>query len=885
VFVKTGSSTYGSLYVDSGLESNGAKRLGPDVQLPVLGTGTVTAVEVAGGNLWVSQATAFKSPWLGAWMVLVDGAGVDLGGFRVQEVSGNRVLLTGAGAISGAVSFRGEYRFDAVTVRNGARVVAPDRVVALDFEARSGEVWLPSKTVMRNLTIRNGATVMAAGEVLDLTVTGVLTIDSGGLLSVTGKGYPGATTLTARGGAPVGVLGSTSDTGGSHAGPGAAHDGGAAGEIYDSVYLPYQSGGGGSFESTPGGAGGGVLLLKVGELVLNGTIASQGDKRGVVYPNRGGAGAGGSIVIDAGMVRGSGLIDASGGDNQACDWWAGSGGGGRVALYAGSLVSFAPETQIKTWGGGVYYCGLSSWNNRYAGAGTVYVKTASSTYGALYVDSGAESNGTKRLGPDVRLLDLGNGTVTAFEVAGADAWVTATDLFKSAWVGSWMVLADASGADLGTFQVLRLNGSKALLGGAAGVVGAATYRGEYRFDAISVRNGARVVIPAQLFADQLEVKLGEVRMPRLVKAQNVIVRQNAILGANESVLRLVVPGTLTVATGGTLTATATGYPGAAVTGAAGGAPLLVTGATSDYGGSHGGVGTYHDVLGTIGAMYGSPYFPALPGGGGSFENTSGGAGGGAIDLTAGEVVIDGSIEARGALRGYVYPNRGGAGAGGSILIDTPLLRGAGLIDASGGDNQACDWWSGAGGGGRVALYADVLTGFDPTTQVRAWGGGIFYCGMTTWSNRYGGAGTIYVRTATATHGKLYAIQRPLSGILTPTTVLPVVGAGNLGTVTPDAAVPADLWVEPQSPTALFPVGAVGLWLRIGGTDYRILAEQPDRRHLLLQGASGHVGTGDAYAGVYKFDAVTVKGKFTLQTNDVVEPGTVTLDADSQFVHP
>jgi hypothetical protein len=740
--------------------------------------------------------------------------------------------------------------------------------------------------VVRNLTIRNGASVMAAGEVLDLTVTGVLTIDAGGLLSATGKGYPGAATSTAQGGAPAGVLGSTTDAGGSHGGPGAWHDGGTPGQVYGSVYLPYQAGGGGSFESTVGGRGGGVLVLKVGELVLDGTIASRGALRGVVWPDRGGAGAGGSIVLDADVVRGSGTIDASGGNNQACDWWAGAGGGGRVALYADSLAAgFAPETQIKAWGGGVHYCNLSSWGNRYAGAGTVYVKTATSTYGSLYVDSGTESNGNKRLGPEVKLPELGSGPVTAFEAAGADGWVTTGQTLAAAWLGAHMALADASGSDLGSFQVLRLDGSRALLAGAAAATGASSYQGEYRFDAIAARNDAKVVIPGQLTAAQLEIQRGEVRLPRVVKAQNLTVQPTATLAANEGLLRLVIPGTLTVAAGGKLSATGAGFPGALTASVAGGAPPLVSGPTSDFGGSHGGVGVHQDVLGTAGAMYGSVYFPTQPGGGGSFESTNGGAGGGAIDLTAGEVVVEGTIEARGANRGYAWPYRGGAGAGGSILVDTPLLRGAGLIDASGGDNQACEWWSGAGGGGRVALHADVLTGFDATTQVRAWGGGVFYCNMSSWSNRYGGAGTVFVRTATATHGRLYAIQRPLSGVTTPTTLLPVVATGTLGTVTPDTTVPADLWVEPQDPAALFPVGATGLWLRIGGSDYRVLAEKPDRRHLLLQGAAGVVGAGDAFAGVYKFDGVTVKGMFTLQTNDLVEPGTVTLDGGAQFVHP
>ena len=77
---------------------------------------------------------------------------------------------------------------------------------------------------------------------------------------------------------------------------------------------------------------------------------------------------------------------------------------------------------------------------------------------------------------------LGTGNVLTFEAAGADARLTADTAFQARWLGVYLRLRDAGGEDLGSFRVLELDGSQALLEGAAAIGGAVSFEGVYRFD-------------------------------------------------------------------------------------------------------------------------------------------------------------------------------------------------------------------------------------------------------------------------------------------------------------------------------------------------------------------------------------------------------------------
>ncbi len=118
------------------------------------------------------------------------------------------------------------------------------------------------------------------------------------------------------------------------------------------------------------------------------------------------------------------------------------------------------------------------------------------------------------------------------------------------------------------------------------------------------------------------------------------------------------------------------------------------------GGGYGGKGG-----GTAGgAVYGDPAavprHPGSPGGaypGGASGGWQSGTGGGAIQLlSAGTVVLDGTLSANGSQG--VYPNAPG-GSGGAILVVGRKVSGAGLLSANGGTGL-----TGGGGGGRIAVW-------------------------------------------------------------------------------------------------------------------------------------------------------------------------------------
>ncbi len=94
---------------------------------------------------------------------------------------------------------------------------------------------------------------------------------------------------------------------------------------------------------------------------------------------------------------------------------------------------------------------------------------------------------------------------------------------------------------------------------------------------------------------------------------------------------------------------------------------------------------------------------------------------------SGTLTNNGTISANGQA---VLPSQGGAGAGGSVYVQTATLAGSGSFTANGGSNTTPTLsGSAAGGGGRVAVYYSgptTFTGFAASTAT----GGVF-TGTTT----------------------------------------------------------------------------------------------------------------------------------------------------------
>ena len=210
---------------------------------------------------------------------------------------------------------------------------------------------------------QNGST---DANIINLQITGGLTIDAAGKIDVTGKGYSSG-----------GVGGNR--PAGSHGGQGGNFGtSDAVGPTYDSITNPVMSGAKGSM-----GNGGGVVLLNIGgTATINGNILAEGNDS----TGQGGGGAGGTINITANDITGSGTNSVMGGDANK---GGGSGGGGRMAIVTagsgfGSLVFSAKAGQ--GWSDATRPAGSYYWG-RNGAAGTIYLKESGDTYGSLLVNA------------------------------------------------------------------------------------------------------------------------------------------------------------------------------------------------------------------------------------------------------------------------------------------------------------------------------------------------------------------------------------------------------------------------------------------------------------------------------------------------------------------
>ncbi|MEO1366251.1 MAG: hypothetical protein AAFX50_03665, partial [Acidobacteriota bacterium] len=345
-------------------------------------------------------------------------------------------------------------------------------------------------------------------------------------------------------------------------------------------------------------------------------------------------------------------------------------------------------------------------------------------------------------------------------------------------------------------------------------------------------------------------------------------------------LDIVASGTVTVSAGASVDVSHKGYAGGTDSHVSGHAAPNVAGPTRSGGGGHGGEGYQGNYAGSQGPAYDSVYAPSVAGAGGARGNggENGGWGGGVIRIAAQHLVLDGELLARGQNRTGVYA---GAGAGGTVSLDVGQLSGAGSIDASGGDNPRNNSrYAGIGGGGRVAIRAVTLTGFDPATQVAVEGG--LRTSSSGTPNAQAGAGTLFVKGPSDTYGHLTVDQGTVYASIPMTkTPLPTVGSGTVGAVEVDLDSPADLWLEDADAAALFTHGVTGAHVRVGGVDYRILDFTEDLRRVLLENAAGVVTGGETYEGVYKFDSVTVRGRGHVVFGDLDDVAIYDIGPDAQ----
>ncbi|HAB14957.1 MAG TPA: hypothetical protein DCE44_00755, partial [Verrucomicrobiales bacterium] len=200
-----------------------------------------------------------------------------------------------------------------------------------DIVVGAGTLVVEGMHQFRTLTLLGAVTCPAfqpsdgTGGRLDLEIEQDLTIHARGRLHADGKGFPERSGL----GAPP--PSSERSAGAGHGGwGGVSARGDLGGPPYGSLVNPVEMGSGGGAADA---IGGGVVRVKVsGVLHVNGTLSADGG--GTVA-----GGSGGSVLIEANSLTGSGSITANGGNSTSAHG-NGAGGGGRVAVIAASIEDF-----------------------------------------------------------------------------------------------------------------------------------------------------------------------------------------------------------------------------------------------------------------------------------------------------------------------------------------------------------------------------------------------------------------------------------------------------------------------------------------------------------------------------------------------------------------
>ena len=577
-----------------------------------------------------------------------------------------------------------------------------------------GTVTIRGAHTLDRLMVLGGTIVAPAGEKLDLTTTRGLYAGCGAAFDLSGRGDPG-----------FGNVGNNS--GGSHVGLGGT-SGASAAATFGSVYRPAERGAGGrtSTGGTVGGAGGGVIAISGGAVVVDGTVRANG----AASPHGRGGGGGGSIWIRAARVSGAGKIEANGGSSSSYS----SGGGGAIAIETTGPGGTLPALSATS---------ASSPGQR-GGPGSIYLHGPASTWGDLRIDNG-DFDGAPADLPSLdsgQVLAVSGSTITTDRSADVPGW----------FAGHWVEIRDAANTLRGTWRVASATGRTITLEGDDIAVAAGDlWQGVYRFDSLTLR---RVTF---LSSDPVRVAGTETIeasvVTRSITAGALVITGAATLShATGDVLNIDVEGELRVEAGGAIDVSGRGEPGFGNVG-------------NNSGGSHIGSGG-----GALGTTFGSIRRPAERGGGGrtGTNSTVGGAGGGVIGIRAGSVVIDGTIRANGS----ASPNGRGGGAGGSILIGAARVSGAGRIEANGGSSSSYS----SGGGGAIAVeYTDPSSALPVTSAKSA-----------AANNSFGGAGSVFTAGPGPAYGDVLVDNTGFALASSQPTVFPSLGYGVVAGVSGNA---------------------------------------------------------------------------------------------------
>ena len=562
-----------------------------------------------------------------------------------------------------------------------------------------------------------------------------LSIAADGAIAVTGKGYRGGVVGvngygpgggssygTPGGSANCGMGGGYGGTGGNGANTGPFYPAPA----YGSFALPVDPGsGGGAPDSGASGNGGGAVWLEVAaNATVDGMILADGaDSWGF-----GGGGSGGSVYLKAPTLLGNGSITAKGGSGTQN--LSSGGGGGRISLDVGDVANWSGLIDVAAG-----WTDLVNGHRIAAQPGTVYATSA----GLLH-----ESFFNKQW----RLYGAVPWALSQLTVSNAYLAFEETALNVSGNV----TILDGSTLALGTTNVL-VNALAFSVGGNLTVLGSNTVS----VGTPGMKAAATLTVGGDLTLSNnvsFKVYAGPTNGAVLYDGSWVFVRGDVLIADNTWVYPHSNPTNgispaafrmrnLTILTDAGFNANGAGYGG--YTGYGFGPGYSGLGNISmPLGASYGGLGgqaASFDASGTVAPTNGSVKMPTGPGSGAAgYDPAPGGSGGGLVRIEASrQMTINGTITANGVTPGGTYV---GGGSGGAIYLRCETLAGDNAILSANGGNavgQVSSYSGGAGGGGRIAVWAVNVPVSTNTWSVSVNGG----AGTPGYGFTAGAVGTIY----------------------------------------------------------------------------------------------------------------------------------------------
>ena len=780
---------------------------------------------------------------------------------------------------------------------------------------------------LKNSTVltHTGATT-TEGYSLDITIADTLSIDAASSIDVSGKGFLGGysggnNSYYGRTLGNTTTGGSDRYSGGSYGGLGYKYSSYQANNVYGDYKNPNElgSGGGSSSGSYGGGSGGGLARIAAGNITLDGGIYANGGGGTAVNT---GCGSGGGLYINTGTLSGIGSINASGGSNTSS-----GGGGGRIAVYYNDITGF-DTNKITAYGGdgssgdggaGTIYLESTTQSNgdlivdnnnivttaystplRSIGVGAITALTSTvladanarfpvpdSATGALGL-IGLELDPDKN-DADSTIFTIVDNTATTITIDSADGDLTTVAAVGDEYIGVYTFdnISVINKASVSTDDNIAVLGVIKVSGGAA----LKANKVDISQSTDQIFNDGIVAVTEPLYNNvttlnivdknitlngPLGVGIGTLTLTNStvsttkIGANTIVVNSNSVLSHSSATTteeyRLdITTNTLTIDATSSIDVSGKGYLGG-YRGDNSSPYGRTLGNTTDggtylsSGGSYGGLGfrsrpsksnTYYQSNDVYGDFKDPNELGS--GGGGYNSRSSGGNGGGLVKITAGSIVLDGGIYADGEAE-YNYGRRGGSGGG--ININVGTLSGTGAIRTAGIYR---------GGGGRIAVYYDDISGFD-LNNIAAYGSSSYYGNA--------GPGTVYLKSSNQAFGDLRIDNENLT---TPeyydSTPLRSVGIGTITDVSPTVLTDASASFPVPDP-ATGALGLIGLELDPDKNDAdstTFTITDNTAITITIDAADGDLTTvaavGDEYIGVYKIGNLSIVNEAMVSTDD------------------